>query len=116
MLIHLVGSESTRPAPPEYIDLLASVIGCLAKDALTPLRTTDEITAWLHRVSTHAVERVLAGDADHDYMLLERFVRCLLAQTHDPRLADWTPAQISDWCQRTHRRDVQAVLEGRVLV
>ncbi len=114
VLEHQVGLQPEpfrQGLPPEYVELLSVVIECLATDQQTPLQSAEGITAWLHEVFPEAVERVVIGDGNHG--LLARMVRCLLANTHDSRVADWTPAQIADWCHRTRLHDVQSVLAQR---
>ncbi len=111
---HQVGllPESFRQAlPVEYIELLAAVINCLLMDEQTPLRTAEGITAWLHEVFPHAVERAMI--AGNELGLLARVVECLLGNTHDSRIADWTPQQIADWCHRVRLREVQAIVAQR---
>ncbi len=97
--------ESSFRTAPECLQVLAALIDCLASDPQTPLRTAEEITLWLHGVSPRAVEQALAAGSNH--ALMGRVVRCLPT---NPLLADWTPEEIADWCQRTRLQDVQAVL------
>jgi hypothetical protein len=82
------------------------------RDDEMPLQTAPRITAWLHQVFPQAVERVIAGRGNHS--LLASVVQCLLQNTHDSRLTDWTPEQIADWCHRVRLHDVQAILRDRV--
>ncbi len=107
----LLAEPDRQTLPVEYVELLAAVITCITTDQETPLRTAEGITAWLHEVFPQAVERVMIGDGNRG--LLARMVQCLLANTHDSRLADWTPQQVADWCHRVRLHDVQAVLAQR---
>lgn len=103
------------PLPPEYVEVLRAVVACLTGDAQTPLLTAEEVTAWLHTVAADEVRRAATSGADGaDQSLLAKLVHCILANTHDPRLADWTPEMIADWCGRTHLSDIQAVLGRQV--
>ncbi len=114
VLEHLVGllPEAFRQTlPAEYVELLAAVITCLVSYEETPLQAAQGITAWLHEVFPQAVERIVVGGGDHT--LLASVVRCVLDNTHDSRLTDWTPDQIVDWCHRVRLHDVQAVLAHR---
>ncbi len=97
------------PLPPEYIELLTAVVNCVAAaaDSQPSLHTANEITTWLHTVSPRDVHQTTNAGSDER---MNRLVRCLIEQTHDARLADWTPEQIADWCHRTRPEDVQAVL------
>ncbi len=95
------------PLPPEYVELLAAVVECLAGDARSSLRTDQEITNWLHHVAGEDVRRAVAGNED---TLMRRMARCVIENTHDPRLADWTPEQVAKWCNRARLWDVHAVL------
>ncbi len=98
------------PLPPEYVELLGSVVDCLGADTQTPLRTADQVIEWLHNVAAADVRDAVAGDGD---VLMRKMVRSVLENTHHPLLSDWTPEQIAEWCNRTHRCDVQAVFAGR---
>jgi hypothetical protein len=93
---------------PEYVELLRHVVHCIISDEQPPLRTADEITAWLHGVTTGKVQAATDGGSSER---MNRVVHCLIEQTHDPRLLDWTPEQLADWCRRTRLGDVRAVLE-----
>ncbi len=96
--------------PQEYVELLTAVVNCVAADSQPPLRTAAEITAWLHDVTAHDVREALNGGSNER---LKRGVRCVIEQTHDSRLQDWTPEEIADWCQRTRLEHVHAALEQR---
>ncbi len=96
--------------PPEYVELLTAVVGCLAGDQQTPLRTADEIVAWMHAISADRIENALNHGSED---LLRRMVQRLIEETHDPRLSDWTPEQIASWCQRTEHEHLELVLADR---
>jgi hypothetical protein len=42
--------------------------------------------------------------------MLRGVIDCILDKTHDPRVPDWTPAQMAFWFSRVQASDVEQVL------
>ncbi len=103
---------SAQNPPSEYVQLLTAVIKCLTGGRERIPATVEDLAAWMHGITKQEVENALSGDASS--MALKRLVKCLIENTHDRRLCDWTAEQIAFWCQNTRPEYFQAALANIV--